>query len=290
MFPKVPDQHKPGKPLIPNGLGVIYVLFTTVYLFVLYFLGFIKNPPGVSAPISAPLILASCVLFGGFMGLLDDWMDLKWRYKAFMPLIAALPLIYYAKAINARTTLLIPYIITLHLGSIYFYVIIPIIVMIVTNVVNMLGGLNGLETVCPAIVIAGLMTLSSSYLLMVGPLLFWLVLAYFNFNGKIFVGNSGSFAIGLTIASFAVISDLKLSLIFAILPYIFNSSLILLTVFFTRQRAAVMFDGTKLSSTHRRSLVTLITYHHPLTEKQVVRRIALIVAVFTILAIAIQLY
>jgi UDP-N-acetylmuramyl pentapeptide phosphotransferase/UDP-N-acetylglucosamine-1-phosphate transferase len=30
------------------------------------------------------------------MGLLDDWMDLKWRYKAFMPLIAALPLIYFA--------------------------------------------------------------------------------------------------------------------------------------------------------------------------------------------------
>ena len=33
------------------------------------------------------------------------------------------------------------------------------------------------------------------------------------YNGKIFVGNSGSFAIGITIASFAVISDLKLSLL-----------------------------------------------------------------------------
>ena len=29
--------------------------------------------------------------------------------------------------------------------------------MIVTNTVNMLGGLNGLETLCPAIVILGLM-------------------------------------------------------------------------------------------------------------------------------------
>ena len=27
--------------------------------------------------------------------MMDDLMDLKWRYKAFMPLIAALPLIYY---------------------------------------------------------------------------------------------------------------------------------------------------------------------------------------------------
>ena len=32
--------------------------------------------------------------------------------------------------------------------------------MIVTNTVNMLGGLNGLETICPAIVILGLMALS----------------------------------------------------------------------------------------------------------------------------------
>jgi UDP-N-acetylglucosamine--dolichyl-phosphate N-acetylglucosaminephosphotransferase len=290
VFPKVPDQHKPGQPLVSNGIGVFYVLFATVYLFVIYFLGLVKSPAGVSAPISAPLILASCILFGGFMGLLDDWMDLKWRYKAFMPLIAALPLIYYAKAVGARTTLLLPYIATLHLGSIYFYVIIPVIVMIVTNTVNMLGGLNGLETVCPAVVIVGLMAISSQYILMIGPLLFWLVLAYFNFQGKIFVGNSGSFAIGMTIASFAVISDLKFSLLIAILPYVFNSCLILATVFFTRQKAKVNFDGTKLCSDHRRSLITLITYHRPLTEKQVVRIIALLIVIFTVLAIASELY
>jgi len=285
VFPKVPDQHKPGQPLVSNGLGVAYVLFSTVYLFLIYFLGIVKS----LANVSAPLILSACILFGGFMGLLDDWMDLKWRYKAFMPLIAALPLIYYARETGARTTLFLPYIATLHFGSIYFYVIIPVIVMIITNAVNMLGGLNGLETICPAIVIAGLMLISSSYILMVGPLLFWLILAYFNCNGKVFVGNSGSFAIGMTIASFAVISDLKTSLLIAILPYIFNSSLILLTVFFTRQRAKVIFDGNKLHSEHRRSLITLITYHRPLSEKQVVTIIALIVAVFTALGVLSQI-
>jgi len=274
VFPKVPDQHKVGQPLTPNGLGVLYVLFATVYLFLLYFSGFIKNPANVSAPISAPLILAACILFGGFMGLLDDWIDLKWRYKAFMPLIAALPLIYFAYATHARTTIALPFIGTIDFGLTYFYIIIPLIVMIVTNTVNMLGGLNGLETICPAIVIIGLMALSSSYILMVGPLIFWLILAYFNFKGKIFVGNSGSFAIGITIASFAIISDLKLSLLVSILPYIFNSSLILLTIFFVRKKARVNFDGQKLSADHRRSLITVITYHRPLTEKQVVRIIA----------------
>jgi len=284
VFPKVPDQHKVGQPLIHNGLGVLYVLFATIYLFLLYFLKVVQSP----ADVTAPLTLAACILFGGFMGMLDDWIDLKWRYKAFMPLIAALPLISYAYAANARTDIALPFIGTIHFGIFYFYIIIPLIVMIVTNTVNMLGGLNGLETICPAIVILGLMALSPLYILMVGPLLFWLVLSYLNVNGKIFVGNSGSFAIGITIASFAVISDLKLSLLVMILPYIFNSSLILLTIFFTRKRAALRFDGKRLFSDHKKSLVTLITYHHPLTERQVVIIISGIVGLFTLIGFLIE--
>jgi UDP-N-acetylglucosamine--dolichyl-phosphate N-acetylglucosaminephosphotransferase len=286
LFPKVPDQHKAGKPLVANGLGVIYVLFTTVYLFLIYFSGVIKTTNGVSAP----LTLAVCVLFGGFMGLLDDWMDLKWRYKAFMPLIAALPLVYLAREFTLRTSLSLPFIGMIQFGEAYYFAIIPLIVMIVTNTVNQLGGLNGLETVCPAIILMGLMTLSQSYLiLMLGPLILWLTLAGLNVEGKIFVGNSGSFAIGMTIASFAIITDLKLPLVISILPYIFNSALILLTIFFIKKKASVSFDGKQLVSNHRRSLVTLITYRRPLSERQVVAIISLLVLFFTLAAVVITL-
>jgi UDP-N-acetylglucosamine--dolichyl-phosphate N-acetylglucosaminephosphotransferase len=206
LFPRVPDQHKEGKPLVPNGLGVVFVLFTTVYLFLLYFLGIVKTVNDVSAP----LTLAVCILFGGFMGLLDDWMDLKWRYKAFMPLIAALPLVYLAQQYSLRTSILLPFVGMVDFSSAYYFVIIPLIVMVVTNAVNQLGGLNGLETVCPAIILIGLLGTSELlgqpyFTMMFGPLIFWLVLAIFNVRGKIFVGNSGSFAIGMTIASFSII-------------------------------------------------------------------------------------
>jgi len=280
LFPSVPDQHKVGKPLVPNGFGVIYVLFTTVYLFSVYFMGIVDS----SNNVSAPLTLAVCILFGGFMGLLDDWIDLKWRIKAFMPLIAALPLIYFATESGLRTSIALPLIGLLQFNEAYYFIIIPLIVMIVTNTVNQLGGLNGLETICPAIVLTGLMILSSSYLLMIGPLLVWLILAYFNFQGKIFVGNTGSFAIGMTIASFAIITDLKLSLIISILPFVFNSVLILLTIFLLKKRANVTFNGNTLYSKHRRSLVTLITYRRSLTESKVVVIISLIMAVFTVIA------
>jgi UDP-N-acetylmuramyl pentapeptide phosphotransferase/UDP-N-acetylglucosamine-1-phosphate transferase len=125
---------------------------------------------------------------------------------------------------------------------------------------------------------------SSHYLLMVGPIVFWLILAALNLQGKIFVGNSGSFAIGMSIVSFAIIADVKIGLLVSLIPYIFNSSLILLTVFFTRKKALITFKDDKLESDHKRSLVTTLTFHRPLTERKIVIIISALVAVFTLFA------
>jgi UDP-N-acetylglucosamine--dolichyl-phosphate N-acetylglucosaminephosphotransferase len=295
LFPRAPDQHKPNRPLVPNGLGVIYVMVSAVYLFLLYFFGVDSNvfgPIGGPNVVSAPLTLAACILFGGFMGLLDDWMDLKWRYKAFLPLIAAIPLMTFANSNPAvRTSIALPFLGTIPFArAIYCFIIIPVLVTIITNTVNQLGGLNGLETVCPAIIIIGIMTISGPYaILLLCPLIVWLILALFNFRGRIFVGNTGSFAIGITLAAFAVISDLKFSLVISILPYIFNSALILLTFFFYRTKAKVSFDGKRLTSDHRRSLITLITFQRPLTERQTVIVISLLVAATTFAALLARL-
>jgi len=286
LFPKVPDQHKPNRPLVPNGLGVIYVLVSVVYLFLMYFFDIIK----VSNGVSPPLTLAVCILFGGFMGLLDDWMDLRWRYKAFFPLVAAIPLISLATRLELRTTMTTFLFGAIDFGVYYYFIVLPLLVTIITNTVNQLGGLNGLETVCPAIVMIGLMVIARpNAVLLYGPLIVWLLLALLNFRGRVFVGNTGSFAIGMTLASFAVISDLKTDLIVSVIPYIFNSSLILLTYFFSRAKAKVSFDGEKLSSDHRRSLITVITYRRRLTERQVVVTISLMVAASTLVAYLLQL-
>jgi len=210
-----------------------------------------------------------------------------------------LPLMYYAIAnpfnpatlMGVRTTISFPLLGMMQFGDLYYFLVIPIIVMVITNTINMLGGLNGLETVCPAIVLVGLLAVSPSaaQVLMAGPLIFWFILAFFNVRGKLFVGNTGSFAIGLTVASFAVITDLKTTLAISVLPYVFNSVLILATVFFVRKKANVVFDGKRLVSEHRRSLVTLLTYKRPLTEHEVVAIISVIVAVFTALGIVFQM-
>lgn len=288
MFPRVPDHHKPNKPLILNGLGAIYVLASSIYLFLLYLFDVIKTTGGAS-PV---LTMAVCILFGGFFGLLDDWIDLRWRYKAFLPLIAAIPLISFAIRLGLRTSITLPILGVIDFGPSYYFIIIPLLVTIITNTVNQLGGLNGLETICPGIVLIGLMIMTISNkdfptILIYGPLVVWFALAFFNFRGKIFVGNTGSFAIGMTLASFAVISDLKYDLVISILPYVFNSVLILLTYFFFKEKASLSFDGKKLSSDHRRSLLTTIAYYRPLTERQAVIVVSILVAATTSIALLI---
>ncbi|MEM0049801.1 MAG: hypothetical protein QXW39_04620, partial [Candidatus Bathyarchaeia archaeon] len=149
-FPKAPDEHKPGRPLVPTGLGVIYVLASAVYLFIIH--GFQTWISDYWDKPSA-LTLASCILFGGFMGLLDDWIDIRWRYKALMPLIAAIPLIIVREGETVMSTYFWG---KIDFGLAYYFIIVPLIVTVTTNVVNQLGGLNGLETICPSIVLTGL--------------------------------------------------------------------------------------------------------------------------------------
>ncbi len=280
MFPKAVDHHKPNKPLVPNGLGVIYVMASAIYLFLLYYFDY-----------KGALPLAGCVLFGGFMGLLDDWVDLRWRYKAFLPLFASLPLAVQREAIGSEATKMATYIFGKIDFGIYFYIlIIPLIVTVTTNVVNQLGGLNGLETLAPSVVMIGL-TVSSpqtSVLLLV-PLVVYLGLGILNLSGKIFVGNTGSFAIGITLASYAIIANNEQTLLISILPFIFNSSLILLNVFLFRKAARLILEGNKLNAENRRSLLTLIAYFRPLTERKLVLTVVSLMTVFTFIAVFIRL-
>ena len=275
MFPKAVDQHKPNKPLIPNGLGAIYVLISAVYLFLL---NLFDN--------AAALPLAGCILFGGFMGLLDDWADLRWRYKAFLPLFASLPLAVH-RALGPEATKMATYIFGKIDFGIYFYIIIiPIIVTVTTNTVNQLGGLNGLETICPSIIMIGLIATSQgTNTLLFAPFFIYIILAGLNFSGKIFVGNTGSFAVGITLASYAITANNEQTLLISILPFIFNSSLILLNVFLFGKTANLILEGGKLRSENKRSLLTLISNYKPLTERKLVLIVSSLVALSTFMAV-----
>ena len=289
-FPRAIDYHKPGRPRVPNGLGIFYVLASSAYLFSIYFAGSFWGLLDESLRNGA-LPLASCILFGGFLGLIDDWMDLRWRYKAFTPLVASLPLMALRQGYPVMSTYIFGKIDFRAFGLagllFYYAVVIPTIVTVTTNTVNQLGGLNGLETLCPLVVMVALALVAPHMaVLLIVPILALAVLACFNFAGRIFVGNVGSYAFGITLASFAIIANREQALLISILPYIINSCIILANHFFRRKAPSLSMtpDGL-LYADHIRSLQTLMCYKRPTSERVIVLRIVSVFVLSSALAV-----
>jgi UDP-N-acetylmuramyl pentapeptide phosphotransferase/UDP-N-acetylglucosamine-1-phosphate transferase len=268
-FPKVIDYHKPGKPLVPSSYGILYALISVCYWYVLSFIG-IKE--------AEALALATSVLFGSTMGLFDDMANLRWRYKAILPIFTALP--YMVLKPSDRTAINLLLVGVVDFGSLFFLLLVPLMVTIVTNTYNQLGGLNGLETLPGLIILVGLSLISGEYVLTVIPIICLIYLGYLSVTGTAFVGNVGSFSIGLTLAVYAILANIKLFLIISLAPHLMNSILILFSNYIVRDRANTLLDETGLLYANRvRSLRTLIIKYKRMTEHQVILFITMISAV-----------
>lgn len=217
------------------------------------------------------------------MGLFDDEADLRWRYKAILPVFAALP--YMVLRPSDRTAIWTFLAGSVDLGTLFFLLLVPVMVTVVTNSYNQLGGLNGLEAGSGLIVLLGL-TLASGDLILLGfPLLVLSVLAYISFTGRAFIGNVGSFSIGLTLVIASILSNLKLMLLISFLPFFTNSILILISNYLLHDRAETQIDQRGLLHAHKvRSLRTLILSLKPMTERQTVIMLCSIIGFFVVAA------
>lgn len=287
-FPRVPDHHKPGKPLVPSGYGIFYALISVCYWFVLSLLS--SLPPlssflGVMEEMA--LALATSVLFGSTMGLFDDMVDLPWRYKAILPVFASLPFMVLRP--SDRTTIATLFFGSVDLSGLFFVLLVPVIVTVTTNAHNMLGGLNGLEALSGLIVMIGLVVASKNWILMVVPIACLVALAYLSWSGRAFVGNVGTFSVGLTLAIYAILMNIKLVLLISLAPFILNSTMILFSNYILRERVDTLIDEHgRLYANHVRSLRTMILHHKRMREHQAVITICLTVAASTSLALAVH--
>ncbi|MFQ6075957.1 MAG: hypothetical protein ACE5Z5_07470 [Candidatus Bathyarchaeia archaeon] len=277
-FPRVPDHHKPEKPLVPNCYGIFYALISVCYWFVLSFLGFMGEKA---------LALATSVLFGSTMGLFDDMVDLRWRYKAVLPVFASLPFMVLKP--SDRTTIATLLFGAVDLSALFFILLVPVIVTVTTNTHNMLGGLNGLEALSGLIVMIGLVVASRELVLMVVPIACLMALAYLSWSGKAFVGNVGTFSVGLTLAIYAILMNIKLVLLISLAPFILNSMMILFSNYILHERADTLMDEHGRLHAHRvRSLRTMILHYKRMKEHQAVILICLTIAASTSLALAVH--
>ena len=143
---KCEDVHNlkdPNRKEIPESLGIVPA---TVFLLVtIIFQIFLQLDNEQQLQYNASLLSIS---FMTFLGFADDVVDLKWRYKLFLPLIASFPLIF---AYSGATNIIMPNFIfkiigikSIELGIIY-KVYMCLLSIFCTNSINIYAGINGLE-------------------------------------------------------------------------------------------------------------------------------------------------
>src|SRR3989344_6562940 len=146
----VKDQNKEDKPPVPISccLAVMSGVLVGI-MFYIFILTFVYHDKSQLALTFASLTTILLITFIGFMDDLiihktkDSSVGLRQWQKPFLTLIAAIPLM----VINAGVSkMAIPFFGIIDFGLLYPLLLIPIGVVGASNMVNLLAGINGLET------------------------------------------------------------------------------------------------------------------------------------------------
>ena len=289
----VEDVHKVGAPKVPSPAGPLLILSLVVGEVVEFAL----------SPTILPLVIAAVVLVAGVVGLVDDLYVLGGKAKPLLLILAGVPVVV-AELYNP----------TVYSSRLYFplfgptgehFTIFSILILasmpIVANAYNMMDSFNGeisgftFLTSLALIFGIGLRVFTSPSLaterLAIAVPLAAVSLAFYIFNrypSKAFDGDSGALAFGAMYAVVAVTGGVEFAAIVAIVPAILNSFYILSSVrgFVERRkmdaRPTYLGEDGLLHASKEPSapttLVRMLLFDGPLSEKELVREILLLTA------------
>lgn len=212
------DRHKPGRPEVAEMGGVIVFTGFMAGTFAMMMLGQLSDRQDA-------LLLATLLLGAGaaLTGVLDDFIELRQRFKAGLPFLFAIPLALFVE----DTALWLPLIGEVELGLFYALLLVPLAVACASQSFNMLEGFNGLG--------AGLgfiMAIGISVCAWLGGDLTGLVISiplagalgaflFYNFYpAKVFPGDTMTLFVGAMLASAAILSKVEFAAGILFLPYV----------------------------------------------------------------------
>ena len=288
------DQHKSNKPAIPSSGGLAVLVGVLSGIFTLIFIRtFVYNSKTdlvfLLAGICALLVIT-------IVGFIDDSIIRKdkeesqglrqWQ-KPILTLAAAIPLM----AVNSGTTeMLLPLIGHVDIGILYPLLFIPVGVIGAANMVNLLGGLNGMESGMGIIYMGSL----GAYAIVNGRTIaaiiaiaaFGSLLAFYWFNkypAKILPGDSLTYLLGGIIACIAILGNMEKACLIISVPFILEF-LLKLRGKFKKKTCGYYKDGNIQSYYDQiYSIPHIWMKEGRYTEKQVVIFLILIEAVFSAL-------
>lgn len=296
------DVHKEEKPKVAERGGIV-ILIAIVLSSVLMII--LVNDPDLRLSIG---IFCITVTIAGLIGLVDDIFNLSALLKPFLLLFASIPIIASKRY---KPEPILPFIGKTRL-TIAYIVLLPFIIAVPANSVNMLDVFNGSMATTTIIVLiavffSNMIVFGNGFdqldntgltymfvLIMVGTLLaFWIFNRY---PAKVFGGDTGSLAIGGALGAIAVMGRLEVVVIIAMIPFIMNAFGIIGSVKGLLERREMvrptkMTKDWKIESTRNRkapiTLVGLVIQKGPLHEKDVVKTFNVLTIVSAILAIVI---
>jgi len=183
-----------------------------------------------SAQFTADTFLALFIVIGHFfLGFADDYIKVvkkrnlglrAWQKLLGQIIIAAVTIYIATNYLGIETTIWVPFISdTIDLGALY-YVLVLLVIVGASNAVNLTDGLDGLASGCMAIAalaycVVAIIMLKSDLAIFcaatVGACIGFLV---FNFHpAKIFMGDTGSLALGGAFAAMGILTHTELVLI-----------------------------------------------------------------------------
>ncbi len=294
------DIHKKTRPEVAESGGIAFVLglIPGQIIIMLIFPEIWKET----------LAFSLTVILSGLVGYLDDRKTLSSFKKMLLMVLTGLPLFILNLDMTSQSwpswlewlnvvkvgfihieDPLVPIIGQTQLTFIY-QLAIPIILMVLTNGVNMLEGYNGEGSGTSLIVIVFMIIYSliarSSEGLILSLSVIGALTAFFKFNrfpAKVFPGDVGTLSMGATIACIALLGSLEVAMFCAILVHIFNGFYVIASLRGFRERHTIktqdiivtdsqLIEASKGENDHL-TLPRLILAEKPLTEPLLVRNI-----------------
>jgi UDP-N-acetylglucosamine--dolichyl-phosphate N-acetylglucosaminephosphotransferase len=290
------DVHKKDKPKIAEIGGIIIliaIIITSIIAIILI------NDSNSRLAIG---IFCLTITIAGIIGLVDDFKRLSAILKPALLLLASIPIIASGMYIPEPY---LPFVGQTRLTIVYI-ILLPFVIAIPSNAVNMLDVFNGsMATTTIIVLIATFIAniimfgfnintlLTNIFILMTIATLiaFW---AFNRYPAKVFGGDTGSLTIGAALGAIAVLGRLEVVVIIAMIPFIMNAFGIISSVrgLFERKdmaRPTQMTKDWKIESTENPkapiTLVGLVIQKGPLHEKDVVKSFNILTVVSGIFAV-----
>ena len=294
------DIHKKTRPEVAESGGIAYLLGIMPGQILIMFIF-----PSIW---KETLAFSLTVILSGMVGFLDDRKTLSSFKKMLLMIVTGIPLFilnldlstnawpnWLSWLSNIKVAFvkindpIVPILGQTQLTFIY-QLAIPIILMVLTNGVNMLEGYNGEGSGSSLIVIFFMIIYSlisgSAEGLIFSLSVIGALTAFFKFNrfpAKVFPGDVGTLSLGATIACIALFGNLEVAMFCAILVYVFNGFYVIASLRGFRERHSIktqdiivtdsqLIEASKGENDHL-TLPRLILAEKPLTEPLLVQRI-----------------